>query len=496
VILAPAVVALAVAGAWSGALWLVWGSRSWPLVHDAPLMHYVAARLLEGAVPYRDLFDMNFPAVYAAHALLLALLGGSDLAFRAFDLAILAVAAAGLLVALRDTGRWGGPAAAALLVLYHVAGGPWLAGQRDVLLCAGLAWAAAGLAAHAPVAPAGGGLGALGGAAVALGLAGWVKPHGWLLVPLLLRAAWRHRARRRALAVVAAGLAAPAAGALGWLGATGALPAFGDIVLRYLVPLYGPLGREPLPVSLRTRDFGPGVLVALATWAALGALALARARRRETLVLLGAGLAAGGLHFALQGRGWEYHLYPLVLFTCALGGAGLGVASARHCRALAVALSLLLLLAAGTLVVKGGRNREPAWITAKLARVEAVAAALRPVVAAGGTVQVLDTTDGGIHALYRLGARQATRFLYDFHFYHDAGHPYVRRLRGELLAALEREPPAAVVLFERSWPAGGYERLDGFPALRRWLARGYRLAREGDGFRLYQAGPASRAPGA
>ena len=51
------------------ALQLLWASRGWPLVHDAPIMHYVAWRILEGATPYRDLFDMNFPGVYAAHLL-------------------------------------------------------------------------------------------------------------------------------------------------------------------------------------------------------------------------------------------------------------------------------------------------------------------------------------------------------------------------------------------------------------------------------------------
>ena len=115
-------------------------------------------------------------------------------------------------------------------------------------------------------------------------------------------------------------------------------------------------------------------------------------------------------------------------------------------------------------------------------------------VAAGGLVQVLDTTEGGIHALYRLGARQPTRFLYDFHFYHDVDHPYVRRLRGELLEGLRARPPGAVVLFETGWPSGGYERLDAFPELARWLRHGYRLRDEGDGYRLYVPRPGP-APG-
>jgi len=110
-------------------------------------MHYIAWRILEGAAPYRDVFDMNFPGVYVAHVLLLATLGPGDLAFRAFDLGMLAAAGAALACALRSSGAWGGLAAASFFALYHVAGGPWLAGQRELLLCVFLAWGAAAVMA-------------------------------------------------------------------------------------------------------------------------------------------------------------------------------------------------------------------------------------------------------------------------------------------------------------------------------------------------------------
>ena len=34
-------------------------SLSWPLIQDAPVMHYIAWRIGEGDVPYRDLYDIN-----------------------------------------------------------------------------------------------------------------------------------------------------------------------------------------------------------------------------------------------------------------------------------------------------------------------------------------------------------------------------------------------------------------------------------------------------
>jgi hypothetical protein len=480
-----AVPAIGVAVAAVMALRLLWASRDWPLVHDAPLMHYVAWRILEGAAPYRDVFDMNFPGVYVAHALLLRALGAGDHAFRAFDVTLLAAIGGGLWAALRYSGPWGGPAAAALFALYHVAGGPWLAGQRDLLLSGFLVWSAAAAIASAHAT----GVDRtrwIGAAALLAGAAMWVKPHAVLLAVPLLWWAWRGPMPGRALAAVAAGLALPAVAMIGWLGWTGGLGAFVDITLGYLVPLYSRLGRSDVLRELATRDYGGAVVLGLVIWAGLGAVALARGRRGATLGVLASGLAYGVAHFWIQGRGWEYHFYPLALFATALGGAGLGAATADRRRLLTTALVLALVGTSGALWTKGWRNLTPDWIAAKLARVDGLTAALRPIVSAGGTVQVLDTTEGGIHALLRLRARQPSRFLYDFHFRHDVGHPYVIRLRSELMQALRAEPPAAVVILERGWPAGGYERLAGFPELQRWLREGYDLVEEDDGFRVYQ----------
>jgi len=476
--------AVAVAATAALALGLTAGSLGWPLAHDAPLMHYVAARLLDGAVPYRDLFDMNFPGVYLVHAAGLLLFGGGDAGFRALDLVLLAATAAGLAAGLA---RFGGSAAfagVALFWLYHLAGGAWRAGQRDFVLCLPLAWATA--AALADLDRPRRMMLAL--AALALGIAPWVKPHALVLAPLALGLAARRppAARAGALLVALAGLALPGGLVVGWLALKGGLGAFVDIVGGYLVPLYSGLGREPLWDALRGHDLGPWVWAALGAWAAGGVVALGRRGWQDArTAVFGSGLAYGALHFVVQGKGWEYHLYPAALFAIAVGAAGLGAGRARGRPVVTAVLLGALVVAAAALGVKGDRALAAGWLRAKVARAHAVAAALAPLAAGGRTVQVLDTTEGGVHALYLLGARQPTRFLYDFHFYHDVEQPYVRRLRAELLDGLSQRPPAAVVVFERGWPGGGYERLGRFPALAGWLEAGYDVAVEGDGFRIY-----------
>jgi hypothetical protein len=81
--------------------------------------------------------------------------------------------------------------------------------------------------------------------------------------------------------------------------------------------------------------------------------------------------------------------------------------------------------------------------------------------------------------------RTATRFLYDFHFFHHADDPRIRALRAELVAGLAARRPAAVVVLEESWPEIGYDRLAAFPELAQVLERSFTLAVTGPGYRIH-----------
>ena len=152
-----------------------------------------------------------------------------------------------------------------------------------------------------------------------------------------------------------------------------------------------------------------------------------------------------------------------------------------------VRAAAVVLFAATALVlgVKGVQAMDAPWIDDKAHRVAALARDLAPRVPPGATVQVMDTTAGGVHALLRLGVRQPTRFIYDFHFFHHVADARIQALRAEFLRGLERGRPAAVVVMRETWPRPGYERLEAFPALRDLLARDYVLAVDGDGYRIY-----------
>ena len=465
--------------------WLVWRSRGWPLVHDAPIMHYVAWRIAEGAVPYRDLFDMNFPGVYLLHLLVVTTVGVGDVGWRLFDLAWLAVSG-GLLFAVASP--WGRPAAlgaALFFALYHLAGGAWQAGQRDFLLVAFLLAGALGVAAWMENAVDGRPSAALAAGGLALGASLTIKPHAVLLLAalaaLIAVRGWRAHGRvATALATFVAGALVVPALVVGWLAAAGGLPAWTAIVLHYLLPLYARLGR-----SAGWSVYRPGAWIAITIGVVLSVGAAVTAGRFGARhAVAAAGALYGVVHFVAQGKGWEYHLYPLAAFATLLLFAEAGPAVAALRRPLAIPLLAVIVAAGALLGNKAAGASAAGWERDKAARVrgltDELAARLRP----GDTVQVLDTTAGGIHALLRLGVREPTRFVYDFHFFHDVGHPTIRALRAELVRGLDARPPRLIVMFEQGWPVGGYERLDAFVALRERLAR-YDLAVPGPGYRIY-----------
>jgi hypothetical protein len=473
---------------------LLWLSRGWPLVHDAPLMHYLAWRIAGGAVPYRDLFDMNVPGAYLLHMALLHTLGPGDAAWRAFDLGWLALGALAIAALAAPWGVVASTGGALFFTVYHLANGAWQAGQRDFVLCSFLLAGALGVVRWSDAAPlplravsARWSL-ALGGLVLGAGVT--IKPQAVVLLAALAvivaGVAWRARRPLGAtLAIFLLPAALVPAAVFAWVAALGGLDAWRAIVVEYLVPLYSRLG---WPSSWAFHRWHVWIPIGAAVLVSLGDALL---RRRFTLRhgVVAVGIAYGLAHFFGQGKGWEYHLYPLAAF------AGVALFSALEpvrARRRPVSLILAVSLAAVVLLLnlKGVEAADPAWIRDKTRRVDEIVRRLDGRLEPGATVQALDTTDGGIHALLRLRAVEPTRFIYDFHFFHDPGHPTVQALRAELARALAARPPRFIVLFERGWPAGGYERVEQFPELAQAL-RAYAVDARGDGYVIFVSKRAS-----
>jgi hypothetical protein len=449
-------------------------SLPWPLVHDAPIMHYVAQRIADGAVPYRDLFDMNQPGAHLVHGAVVRVFGDGDLAWRLFDLGWLALTCATLARLAWSWGTTAAAGAAALFGTYHLAGGAWQAGQRDFLLCVFLLGAATAIVPWLEQTPGSSWRPGLAGLLLGAGIT--LKPHAALfagaLGAMVFVVARRRRAVPRALALYAAGAGVAPLAVLAWLHARGGLGAWWNTVVSYLIPLYSRLHRPD--------DWG---FWRVEVWLALGAavaLSLAAAvwygRFAWRHTIAGLGLVYGVVHFVGQRKGWEYHLYPLAAFAAVLAFSEMEALLARR-QVLFGGLVVVSLVTTGALVARRGHETvNAAWIRDKEALVRQLVDDLAARRKADDTIQVFDTTEGGVHALLRLHARQPTRFLYDFHFFHDVDHPTIQRLRAELMHDLTARPPRFVVVFDRGWPSGGPDRLRGFPTLSRFLEDGYRTA--------------------
>jgi hypothetical protein len=459
----------------------VWRSLGWPLIHDAPILHYIAWRISHGAAPYRDLFDMNFPGSYGVELAAIRLFGLGDAGWRLFDLLMLGAGGVCVAAVAAPWGRVSAASAGLFFALVHLAGGPAHAGQRDFIIAPLLLLGVLGVARWSE---AKGSLSSLVWSALALGAAVTIKPHTAGL-GLALLFAIGVLARRgggspwRPMGWFAAGLVLMPALAVAWVAWRGGLAAWDAIVFEYL-PLYARLGRAGDWAFYGWRVWlviVPGVLVSL------GATIAAR-RFTVRHALVGLGLAYGVLHYFGQRKGWEYHLYPLAAFASVALFAGLS-ARPNERRDLVTAMILGCIAVATTLLaVRCARARDATWISVAVQRVDALTRDLRSRLSPGDQVQVLDTTDGGLHALLRLGVQQPTRFLYDFHFYHDVQTPVVQALRAEFLRELDANPPRCIVLLENGYPTGGFERVQGFRELQDRLAR-YPDVSRGDGYIIY-----------
>lgn len=458
---------------------LAWRSRTWPLFHDAPVLHYIAWRIGAGDVPYRDLFEINAPGAYLIHLAAWRLGGLSDAAWRLYDLAWLGLAAAAAFLFARPWGRVAAAGAAAFVALYHLAGSPWEAGQRDYFLCPFLLAGAAGVVRWAES----GDRRAVALAGLALGAAATIKPHVLLLIAALA-VVIVVRANAQAappLALYAGGLALVPLAIVGWLAAAGALSAWRELIVDYLVPVYTSLGRGSRWEVYRPHAWAPialGVLISLAATVARRALSV-----RHVVAMLG--VAYGVLHYVVQGKGWDYHLYPLVAFAAVTLFAELEPALASWPRLVGMPLAACCLAAAGLLVARGFDAVPTYFASAKVTHVRYVAGDLAKLTGPDDLVQVLDTTEGGVHALLLLGLRQPTRFLSDFPLFATPEAPITARYRAEFIAGFDARPPRAVVVFTRAWPHGGPERVASFTALAERLTRDYAIAVRRQGYTIY-----------
>jgi hypothetical protein len=490
--LAMPLAALALGGMVLATLWV---SHGWPLVHDAPLMHYVVFLMDHGRAPYRDIIDINMPGAYMTEWLAVRVLGGGAFGWWVWDVLIGAGVVAACVWIAGPQRRAAGAAAGLLGCMTHLADGAYNLGQRDWLLAALLLGAFGCLFEAIRRRQAAW----MAGFMALCGVAASIKPPvAAIAVCFMALACWMARPRTPEAPSIGGGPAA----VLGWSVLGGLVPAaivaafllrwgvVGDFLgtMHGLVAWYATLQRASAAALAHK------VLVPLGmTAGALVLFALGRGWRRwDSGLLLLAGLAGAAL-FLIQGKGWEYHRYSEFVFLLLWGMLELdrGVRQAGLQRVVALGWLAVTVALFGPDLVKRAADRS--YSMRPIASLEQDLRRLGGP-SLSGKVQCLDMTMGGcINVLYRLKLVQDTGFMYDFYLFPKTANAVVVPLRARFLQQITRSPPKVIVISAHNWPGDtlGYDQLDRWPAFTDLLRRNYRLVRElpslpqDAGYRIY-----------
>jgi len=481
-------------------------SWRWPLVVDTPLMCYIAQRIRQGAVPYRDLFDMNFPGTYLVYMLVESLPFGIEASCHLANTLLVAVSVAGICSCMRSCGQASRRSAAAFFVISFFSYGPSQILQRELILTPLQVTAVALLLSHYAVRPS---VLKTICAGVFFGAALTIKPFAvfvpaaiGILVLGMAPAGDKNFGRpiRDALCM-AGGAAVPILLTVAWLFRINAWAGFKEIMFDYLLPIYSSTGRavgesrvSAIARFLReTIQAYPFTIIACAGAGALFVL-WNRSRNPEYVRsrILGAAFVGAAAHFVLQQKGFPYHLVPLAAFGGMLvlwsfDAALRSPIAATRPAAWAIWVCLFGPPTVTLLSRLVSTNGGPAPAAQKR-MVDEMVAELQPRLRPSDTIQVLDTAQGAIYVLYRLEVAQPTRFIYDFPLLaHDSRIPYIQKLRHEALDQLKGNPPAYFLIMENGWgTTGEYQRVELFPELHAWLSAHYRIRKNGDGYRILE----------
>ena len=489
----------------------------WRMEHDTPLLYY-AAFLMDkhGRIPYRDIFETSMPGTFAFHYVIVKLFGYSDDAFRYVDLTLLGALLIATYKFMSRFGRQAAILAALLFGLVYLAQGQTMSLQRDYIGIIPVAFALLCIPARmeTPV-----GLNRFALVGLLFGMSVLIKPHLGIALPIVFAAllAFRWNRQKKSMpdfikcaAVSAAALLAPLAIALIWLAADSALAPFADIVFNYL-PLHSALTGAQKTIFGLDRvlyliwgtsmlgGFGLLVLLSMLAYYHVASQAGKDEAIHISLACLALCTLAYAVYPAFAGKFWPYHYMPLVYF-CSLS-AGLclyennsqkppvlfRVQKTILVAALAITVTVQLpiyyFISYLDLDLHAGREAH----SPKNGRVDEIADWLKNNLRPGDTVQPLDWSGGSLHAMLLAKADLATRFMYDYHFYHHVSSPYIQGLRRTFISQLHDAIPRFIIAVNTNKPSvSGVDTTNEFPELSQFLYSCYSMAYEGSGYYIYE----------
>jgi hypothetical protein len=495
---------------------------TWRYYHDLPIFLYISLLIEKfGVVPYRDLYEVNFPGTYVAALAVGKLTGYSEPAVRILDYLLVAglIGLGGLWM--RKLNAWAGVMGGIAWALMYFAQGPTAMMQREYLMLLPIL---CGLTAYTNI-PAGRPVWRLVITGLFMGIAATIKPQGFIAILPVALMEWqaagmesdsplksiRSASLRRALLCLGLGFLTPLAAMFLYLAANGALPQFFEIICNYL-PLFAQMNMYHQAVSGARRwyslilDFvklgGYGIWIAPAIWGThqlLQSPDILPEKKRHGLLLLWS-VIAFSIYPAFSGQFFPQHWFLFAFFLFQAAFLCLTLKPASQSVIFRLAPAVLMTIATLTIVrpdtldnlyLLAVKHELPAPNNPKEGRVDEIAAFLKANLRPGDTVQPMDWVGGAAHAMLIARAELATPFIYDEYFYHNVDNPYIEGLRIRFMQALERARPRFIIEVYDDGPYGeptGPNTSREFPEFRVYLTEHYSIVQEGQGYRIYELG--------
>jgi hypothetical protein len=447
----------------AAALDYVCRSVHWPLMLDSPVMHYVVFLMQHGLKPYSQITDMNMPGAYLTEWFGMLAFGSSDLAWRVYEFALLALLTVAMCVVAGRRNRIAGLYAGGVFVVMHAAEGPRQAVERDeviaVLMMLSYAALFASVRRQKPY------LMFLIG--VGSGLAASIKPTFLPFASILFSMAWIELRRRgvftlQYLLAFLSGIAAVSALVLGFLLHYHAV---GDLffILHTVIPVYRGSSRT-LFIAVRAIPKYLFPIVPFATAALIGNLRQGLRWNWERWTLAG-GVLLGLISYFVQGKGIVYHRYEYLVCLLLLMGLEIfaslrGAAAWRWSGAAAVFITIACVVPIYLWNLHHVQGNSDFTLALENDLQELGGAA-----ALQDKIQCLDLTTGCLNALYHLEIVENGGYSGDMLFFTAPSNPATEYYRNVYLQRAAEDPPTVLVLSNQDTTGSqGFNRIGNWPA--------------------------------
>lgn len=484
-------------------------SLKWRMVHDPPIMMYLAFLMDRfDYVPYRDFFDFNMPGTYLIHLFIGKIFGYGDFGFRLFDLLYLGAISTTTWFWLKKISRKVAWCSMILFALVYLGYGPYMSMQREYLII--LPVSAAILVSSSF--PRLSHVVKFFMVGFLFGLSATIKPQAALGLPLVFLSQVGEIKRQnntflsvsgfsQILLSTLVGFTSPIIILLAYLWQAGALSSFFDVVKNYL-PLYSSLsgGHQTLFGFQRTQYLIRGFLSLgfYDLWLMPAAIGIfisffhsdrTPTQRRQVRLLIWLAVLYG-IYPVLAGKFWTYHYLILCYFVVLLSSLCFVEqqnGSHKFQRAFPVIIILVVIFLRVITPLKILDRIRDLKEVPRVGRVDEIAGYLKSHVKPGDKVQPLDWTGGAVHAMLIAQAQIATPFVYDFHFHHHVSSEYIQNLRRRFLKDLTASNPRFII---RIWTVKpwvyGFDTTREFEELQNLLNATYSEVFRGNGYAIYE----------